>query len=103
MRAGRQQLGDGVGQRLPGRIVDVGKAPEGVVVDAATRIAAIENYAHTQVAIQVRRLEQRLVEATSSDGDWRLALLGIAGGIAVALVMGRLVDHVGGQSTSSRS
>ena len=41
---------------------------------ASTRIAAIENYAHAQVAIQVRRLEQRLVEATSTEGDWRLAL-----------------------------
>jgi two-component system, chemotaxis family, sensor kinase Cph1 len=40
----------------------------------ATRIAAIENYAHAQVAIQVRRLEQRLIEATSIEGDWRLAL-----------------------------
>ncbi len=41
---------------------------------AATRIAAIKNYAHAQVAILVRRLEQRLVEATSTEGDWRLAL-----------------------------
>lgn len=41
---------------------------------AATRIAAIENYAYAQVAIQVRRLEQRLIEATSTEGDWRLAL-----------------------------
>jgi PAS domain S-box-containing protein len=41
---------------------------------AATRIAAIENYAQAQVAILVRRLEQRLVEATSTEGDWRLAL-----------------------------
>jgi GAF domain-containing protein/PAS domain-containing protein len=40
----------------------------------ATRITAIENYAHVQVAIQVRRLEQRLIEATSTEGDWRLAL-----------------------------
>jgi two-component system, chemotaxis family, sensor kinase Cph1 len=40
----------------------------------ATRIAAIENYAYAQVAIQVRRLEQRLIEATSTEGDWRLAL-----------------------------
>ncbi len=39
-----------------------------------TRIAAIENYAHAQVAIQVRRLEQRLIDATSTEGDWRLAL-----------------------------
>lgn len=41
---------------------------------ASTRIAAIENYAHTQVALMVRRLEQRLIEATSTEGDWRLAL-----------------------------
>lgn len=40
----------------------------------ATRITAIESYAHAQVAIQVRRLEQRLIEATSSEGDWRMAL-----------------------------
>ena len=40
----------------------------------ATRIAAIESYAYAHVAIQSQRLEQRLVEATSTDGDWRLAL-----------------------------
>lgn len=40
----------------------------------STRISAIENYAHAQVAIQVRRLEQRLVEATSTEGDWAMAL-----------------------------
>lgn len=40
----------------------------------STRIAAIENYTHAQVAVLVRRLEQRLVEATSTEGDWRLAL-----------------------------
>ena len=42
---------------------------------ASTRIGAIENYAHAQVALMVRRLEQRLIEATSTEGDWRLALL----------------------------
>jgi two-component system, chemotaxis family, sensor kinase Cph1 len=41
----------------------------------STRIAAIENYARAQVALQVRRLQQRLIEATSTEGDWRLALL----------------------------
>ena len=41
---------------------------------ASTRLAAIENYAYAQVAVLVRRLEQRLVEATSTEGDWRLAL-----------------------------
>ena len=40
----------------------------------STRIAAIENYTRAQVALQVRRLEQRLIEATSTEGDWRLAL-----------------------------
>ncbi len=40
----------------------------------STRIAAIENYAHAQVAVMVRRLEQRLIEATSTEGDWRMAL-----------------------------
>lgn len=38
------------------------------------RIAAIENYSQARIAIQVRRLEQRLIETTSSEGDWRLAL-----------------------------
>ena len=41
---------------------------------ASTRISAILNYAHTQVALLVRRLEQRLIEATSAEGDWRQAL-----------------------------
>jgi len=40
----------------------------------STRLAAIENYAHAQVEILARRLEQRLIEATSTEGDWRLAL-----------------------------
>jgi PAS domain S-box-containing protein len=42
----------------------------------STRIAAIENYALPQNEVMVRRLEQRLLEATSIDGDWRLALFG---------------------------
>jgi len=49
-------------------------ASELVAEVAATRIAAIENYAHAQIAMLVRRLEQRLIEATSTEGDWRLAL-----------------------------
>lgn len=39
------------------------------------RLAAIENFAHAQVDILVRRLEHRLIEATSTEGDWRMALL----------------------------
>jgi two-component system, chemotaxis family, sensor kinase Cph1 len=42
---------------------------------ASTRLAAIENYAQAQVALLVRRMEQRLIDATSSDGDWRVALM----------------------------
>jgi light-regulated signal transduction histidine kinase (bacteriophytochrome) len=40
----------------------------------STRIAAIENYVQAQTEVLVRRLEQRLMEATSTEGDWRLAL-----------------------------
>ncbi len=42
----------------------------------STRIAAIDNYLQIQGEVLVRRLEQRLVEATSEEGDWRLALVG---------------------------
>jgi PAS domain S-box-containing protein len=41
----------------------------------STRIAALENYAHTQVAVLARQLELRLIEAASVEGDWRQALL----------------------------
>jgi PAS domain S-box-containing protein len=40
----------------------------------ATRIAAIESYARSQVVAQVQGLERRMLEATSADGDWRRAL-----------------------------
>jgi PAS domain-containing protein len=40
----------------------------------STRIAAIENYVHAQVDVMVRRLELRLIEAASTEGDWRYAL-----------------------------
>jgi light-regulated signal transduction histidine kinase (bacteriophytochrome) len=40
----------------------------------STRIAAIENYVQAQVEVLVRRLELRLLDATSTDGDWRVAL-----------------------------
>ncbi len=41
---------------------------------ATTRLTAIENFARAQRAAEVRRLEQRLIEATASEGDWRPAL-----------------------------
>lgn len=39
-----------------------------------TRIAALEGFARVQAELSVRRLEQRLIEAISRDGDWRGAL-----------------------------
>jgi two-component system, chemotaxis family, sensor kinase Cph1 len=39
-----------------------------------TRIAALESFAQAQADLSVRRLEQRLVEGISRDGDWRAAL-----------------------------
>jgi chemotaxis family two-component system sensor kinase Cph1 len=40
----------------------------------ATRIAAIESFAQSQSEIFVQRLEQRMVEAISREGDWRGAI-----------------------------
>lgn len=40
----------------------------------ATRIAALESFVHTQSELAVRRLEQRMMEAISREGDWRNAL-----------------------------
>ncbi len=40
----------------------------------ATRIAALESLLQAQAELWVRRLEQRMVEAISRDGDWRIAL-----------------------------
>ncbi len=40
----------------------------------ATRIAALESFVEGQAELSVRRLEQRMIEAISRDGDWRTAL-----------------------------
>jgi two-component system, chemotaxis family, sensor kinase Cph1 len=40
----------------------------------ATRIAALESFAQSQSEIFVQRLEQRMVEAISREGDWRGAI-----------------------------
>ncbi|MDJ0867153.1 MAG: GAF domain-containing protein [Myxococcota bacterium] len=40
----------------------------------ATRIAALESFAQAQAELSVRRLEQRIAEVVSRDGDWRHAL-----------------------------
>ena len=40
----------------------------------ATRVAALESFAQAQAVLSVRRLEQRMIEAISREGDWRSAL-----------------------------
>jgi len=40
----------------------------------ATRVAALESFAQAQAELSVRRLEQRMIEAISREGDWRAAL-----------------------------
>jgi light-regulated signal transduction histidine kinase (bacteriophytochrome) len=39
-----------------------------------TRIAALESFIQAQSELTVRRIEQRMIEAISRDGDWRSAL-----------------------------
>ncbi len=39
-----------------------------------TRIAALESFVQAQAELSVRRLEQRMIETISRDGDWRMAL-----------------------------
>lgn len=39
-----------------------------------TRIAALESFAQAQAELSVRRLEQRMIDAISREGDWRAAL-----------------------------
>jgi light-regulated signal transduction histidine kinase (bacteriophytochrome) len=40
----------------------------------ATRIAALESFAQSQSELFVQRLEQRMIEAISREGDWRAAI-----------------------------
>jgi len=40
----------------------------------ATRIAALESFAQAQAELSVRRLEQRMIEAITREGDWTSAL-----------------------------
>lgn len=41
----------------------------------ATRIAALESFARVQAELSVHRLEQRMAEAVSRNGDWQAALM----------------------------
>lgn len=40
----------------------------------ATRISALQSFAQAQAELSVRRLEQRMIQAISHEGDWRAAL-----------------------------
>ena len=40
----------------------------------ATRIAALESFVQSQVEMSVRRIETRIIETISRDGDWRVSL-----------------------------
>ncbi len=53
---------------------DVRAVCEALAEACAIRIAALESFAQSQSELVVRRLEQRLIEAVSRDGDWQTAL-----------------------------
>ncbi len=53
---------------------DLRAAVELIAEVVSTRISALEHFAEAQAEVLVRRLEQRLIEATATDGDWRHAL-----------------------------
>ncbi len=51
----------------------------------ATRIAALESFVKGQGELSVRRLEQRMIEGISRDGDWRGALFDSASSLLLPL------------------
>lgn len=53
---------------------DIRAACEALAETSSVRIAALESFAQGQSELVVRRLEQRLIEAVSRDGDWQTAL-----------------------------
>ncbi|PPD44780.1 MAG: histidine kinase [Methylocystis sp.] len=50
-----------------------------------TRMAALESFAQGQAELSVRRLEQRMIESVSRDGDWRGALFDSARSLLLPL------------------
>ena len=54
--------------------IEARTACELLVEAVATRIAALECFTQAQAELSVRRLEQRLIEAISREGEWRNAL-----------------------------
>jgi len=68
----------------------------------ATRIAALESFARGQCELAARRLEQRMVESLSRDGEWRGALFDGArslllplGATGAALVFEGKIESIG--------
>lgn len=67
----------------------------------STRIAALESFAQSQSELSVRRLEQRMVEAIATNGDWEGALFDNPQGILQPLgATGVALLHDGGASTA---
>lgn len=59
----------------PRRVPYATRAASELLAEAvATRIAALESFAQARAELSVRRLEQRMIEAISREGDWRGAL-----------------------------
>ena len=52
----------------------------------ATRIAALESFVKGQGELSVRRLEQRMIESISRDGDWKGALFDSANSLLLPLL-----------------
>jgi two-component system, chemotaxis family, sensor kinase Cph1 len=53
---------------------DIRAVCEALAEACAIRIAALDSFAQSQSELVVRRLEQRLIEAVSRDGNWQTAL-----------------------------
>ena len=68
----------------------------------ATRIAALESFVQAQAELSVRRLEQRMVEAISRDGDWKAALFDSTQSISAAGRSDRRCAAVRGAGTDDR-
>jgi PAS domain S-box-containing protein len=66
----------------------------------ATRIVALESFAQSQSEIVVQRLEQRMIEAISRDGDWRSGLFDSAQTILHTLGAGGAALIYEGQITT---
>ena len=75
-----------------------------------TRIAALESFIQAQSELTVRRIEQRMIEAISRDGDWRSALFdgqqsllrrSAATGVALSMTMASIQCGRGSRHTGN--